>query len=71
VQSNPPTPTNPDVTVETKPGGLFAVTQFGGFVVEQNSLISKRNYLAAALKEDRIAFEDEGFIYAGCDSPAR
>jgi len=71
VQSNPPSPTNPDVTIETKPGGLFAVTQFGGFVVEQNTLISKRDYLAAALESDGIAFNNDSFVYAGYDSPAR
>jgi hypothetical protein len=70
-QSKPPTPTNPDVTIETKPGGVFAVVQFGGFVLEQHTLTSKRDSLAAALKADGIEFDADSFVYAGYDSPAR
>ena len=71
MQSNPPTPTNPEVEIEHWSGGVLAVVQFGGFVVEQNTLTSKRDTLAKALKADGIDFEDGFFTYCGYDSPTR
>ena len=50
LQSKPPKPSNPDVNIESAGSETFAVSQFGGFLVDDYTLSTK----AKALQVNRL-----------------
>ena len=70
-QDNPPAPSNKDVHIESANSEIFAVSQFGGFLVDDYTLSQKAQALQAALESDGVKFENDSFFTAGYDPPYR
>lgn len=72
MQANPPKPSNALVSIERAPVETFAVTQFGGFLVDDYTLSSKAEALSEALLEDGIDnFDSDVYFVASYDPPYR
>ena len=64
-------PTNPDVHIEDADSEVFAVLQFGGFLVDDFTLSAKAASLQESLVANGVKFENDSFFTAGYDPPFR
>lgn len=64
-------PSNSQVSIESAGSETFAVSQFGGFLVDDYTLSKKAKALQEALSKDDYNFEEESFFTAGYDPPYR
>lgn len=71
LQDKPPTPSNSQVSIESAGKEVFAVTQFGGFLVDDYTLSSKAKALQDAVDKDGLKLADDTFFTAGYDPPYR
>lgn len=71
MQDKPPVPANDRVNIESAGKETFAVSQFGGFLVDDYSLSSKAKALEEALNKDDVQHESDSFFTAGYDPPYR
>ena len=71
LQDDPPKPSNPDVYIEDASSEVFAVSQFGGFLVDDFTLSSKAESLQKALEADKISYDGDAYFAAGYDPPFR
>eukprot|EP00123_Amoebidium_parasiticum_P020746 comp5570_c0_seq1/m.1485 comp5570_c0_seq1/g.1485 ORF comp5570_c0_seq1/g.1485 comp5570_c0_seq1/m.1485 type:complete len:230 (-) comp5570_c0_seq1:66-755(-) len=64
----PPSPTSPDVKIESRPSMRVAVASYGGFS-HQESMVNHLEKMKKALDRDQVAHSAVPYIYAGYDSP--
>lgn len=69
-QDDPPKPTNPDVFLDNQAGMTVAVASYSGFSNEKK-VAEHGSKLFAELEEDKQAFNDDTYFWAGYDSPFR
>lgn len=70
-QDKPPKPSSPDVHIESAGSETFAVSQFGGYLVDDYTLSIKAKALQAELEKDSVKYENDSFFTAGYDPPFR
>ena len=70
-QANPPTPIDPDVTIETNKEFTVYVHTYGGYAMKDAVKIQQSRVFAEVLKEAGETVDTFSFYTAGYDSPMK